>query len=546
MYTKTFNRWLLCALFIVLAALPARAAPPQTMSYQGYLTSNTGVPVNATVSVQFSLYAAATGGSALWTETQSVTIANGNYSVVLGNITPFGLPFDVPYYLGVTIGTDAEMTPRATLSMAPYAFRAVDANSVASVAGSSITGAITSATIAGSQITGAISSATLSGTALTQLDGRYAPATINSVPQDNIITTVDTGALVGEFTSITIGADGLPVISYYDSLNSRLKVAKCGNAACSAGNTLAPVDSTASVGEYSSITIGTDGLPVISYYDNTNGDLKVAKCVNAACTGTSTITTVDSTGNVGQYSSLAIGIDGLPVISYYDVTNQSLKVAKCINAACTGTSTLTTVDSSEGHTSIAIGADGIPVISYLSKSVEPTFYDLKVVKCINANCTTTFISTVDSAFDVGFYSSITIGTDGLPVISYYDGTTPAFKTAQCSNAACTGTSIITVVPGSGAFEGQYTSITIGADGLPVISSYYATNQILRVVKCANTACTASGALSTVDATGNVGQYTSITIGADGLPVISYFDQTNGKLKVAKCTNAFCRPYFRRR
>ena len=53
------------------------------------------------------------------------------------------------------------------------------------------------------------------------------------------------------------------------------------------------------MGYYTSITIGTDGLPVISYRDYTNGDLKVAKCGNAACSSGNTLTTVDSGGDVG-------------------------------------------------------------------------------------------------------------------------------------------------------------------------------------------------------------------------------------------------------
>jgi hypothetical protein len=37
---------------------------------------------------------------------------------------------------------------------------------------------------------------------------------------------------------------------------------------------------------------------------------------------------------VGTYTSLAIGTDGLPVVSYYDASALSLKVAKCKNASC--------------------------------------------------------------------------------------------------------------------------------------------------------------------------------------------------------------------
>jgi hypothetical protein len=54
------------------------------------------------------------------------------------------------------------------------------------------------------------------------------------------------------------------------------------------------------------------------------------------------------------------------------------------------------------------------------------------------------------------------------------------------------------------------------------------------------------ALITRDGSGDVGQYSSIAIGADGLGLISYYDATNGDLKVAHCSNLTCVPYHRRR
>jgi hypothetical protein len=93
------------------------------------------------------------------------------------------------------------------------------------------------------------------------------------------------------------------------------------------------VDSAGSVGQYSSVAIGTDGLALISYYDATNGDLKVAHCADLACTAAA-LTMVDSAGSVGQYSSVTIGADGLALISYYDETNGDLKVAHCSNLLC--------------------------------------------------------------------------------------------------------------------------------------------------------------------------------------------------------------------
>ncbi|MDH4262910.1 MAG: phage tail protein [Spirochaetia bacterium] len=109
----------------VFLPMQITAAPPQTINYQGYLTDNLGVAKNGTFAMVFSIYNVSTAGVALWTETQAtVTVANGLYSVVLGSVTPINLPFDVPYFLGIKVSTDAEMTPRTTLASVPYAFNA--------------------------------------------------------------------------------------------------------------------------------------------------------------------------------------------------------------------------------------------------------------------------------------------------------------------------------------------------------------------------------------------------------------------------------------
>ena len=78
-----------------------------------------------------------------------------------------------------------------------------------------------------------------------------------------------------------------------------------------------------------SIAIGTDGFPVISYYDATNQDLKVADCGDADCSS-ATLITIDAAEIVGQDTSIAIGADGYPVISYYDATKSALKVARIV------------------------------------------------------------------------------------------------------------------------------------------------------------------------------------------------------------------------
>jgi predicted regulator of Ras-like GTPase activity (Roadblock/LC7/MglB family) len=239
----------------------------------------------------------------------------------------------------------------------------------------------------------------------------------------------------GRATSITIGTDGLPIISYANGAGNDLKVVHCGNAACTTGNTITPVDTAAFVGGETSIAIGADGLAVVSYGDGsvTNG-LKVAHCDNVVCSTAST-TGVDVL-NTGRYTSIAIGTDGLPVVSHYDITNSDLEVVHCGNAACTAGNTTTPVVTTGAvgfSTSIAIGADGLPVVSYYDDSTD----DLRVVHCGNAACSASNTSTeVDADGDVGGFSSIVMGADGFPVVSYSDVSDTDLNVAHCSSPSC--------------------------------------------------------------------------------------------------------------
>jgi hypothetical protein len=211
-------------------------------------------------------------------------------------------------------------------------------------------------------------------------------AAVAPPPGPNLTTVSATGD-VGSFTSIAIGADGLPIISHFDFTNLVLIATHCNDPLCVGGDETQSTVDSGDVGYDSSITIGADGRPIISYFDNTNKDLKVAHCNDLLCAGgDETKTTADATINVGSFTSITIGADGLPIISYRDNTNFDLKVAHCNDLQCAG--------GDETKT------------------------------------------TVDATGQVGYFGSITIGADGLPIVSYYDNTNSDLKVAHCANALC--------------------------------------------------------------------------------------------------------------
>ncbi|HNR33303.1 MAG TPA: hypothetical protein PKI11_20600, partial [Candidatus Hydrogenedentes bacterium] len=69
-------------------------AQANTVTYQGVLRDTAGNPVtDGAYPMSFGVFAAETGGAALWTEPQTVTTLDGAFSVELGAVTPLGTLF---------------------------------------------------------------------------------------------------------------------------------------------------------------------------------------------------------------------------------------------------------------------------------------------------------------------------------------------------------------------------------------------------------------------------------------------------------------------
>ncbi len=121
---------LLASLLLILPP-PAFPQAPSTIGYQSVLTDASGNPVaDGSQDITFKIYNVATGGSALWTETQTVTTSNGVFSAALGSVSSLtGVSFSQELWLGISVGGGAELSPRIELTGTPYSLiaKAVDA-----------------------------------------------------------------------------------------------------------------------------------------------------------------------------------------------------------------------------------------------------------------------------------------------------------------------------------------------------------------------------------------------------------------------------------
>uniref|UniRef100_A0A7V0Z6Q4 Uncharacterized protein n=1 Tax=candidate division WOR-3 bacterium TaxID=2052148 RepID=A0A7V0Z6Q4_UNCW3 len=112
------------AIIAPIKILPEAITIPKMLSYQGRLTDSLGNPVpDGNYQMTFRLYLQENGGSPFWTETQTVYVSSGLFSVLLGAVTPItSIPEAGSVWLSLQVGSEPELSPRLRIVSSAYSY----------------------------------------------------------------------------------------------------------------------------------------------------------------------------------------------------------------------------------------------------------------------------------------------------------------------------------------------------------------------------------------------------------------------------------------
>lgn len=286
------------------------------------------------------------------------------------------------------------------------------------------------------------------------------------------------------------------------------------------------VDSTGNIGYFTSLALDSSGNPHIAYSASTNFDAKYAKW-----TGSSWSVEIipDTVANVGRWSNLVLE-SGTTHIIYFDDTNHQLRYAKWTTTASWEFETIDASGPSNGNwNSMVLDSSGKLHISY-RLGYDNTGGGLKYAK---ESATGWSTDVVEKKKGAGLWgTSIAIDASENPHIAYHDQLTGKLRYAYWTGSRW---KIETVDEIDGGAVGEYCNLALEADGTRHIAYRDVTNGNVKYALW--NPSTESWSLQTVDSSTNVGNYLSMALDSGGNPHMSYRDNSNADLKYAYWTDS---------
>lgn len=588
-----------CALFgALLAAAGAALAVGTEFTWQGELRES-GQPATGTYDLEFRLYAAATGGSAIGPvrSLSAQAISGGIYTALLD----FGDQFTgEPRWLEISVRRSGQPTfnlllPRQALTATPYAQHAdfvadnsiVGANIVdGSVGGADLgTGAVSTtqiqnggvatidladgsvttpklgdAAVTGAKIVaGAVATAALADASVTA--AKLAPGAVGSVQvNETQVQRRVTARCPSGLPLVGLKTDGTPIcddsVLFFGANLTRPQLALLSDSA----PRIAAIDQTldnlvyvscgdascsdgveglvldTSIGSSTSVALAMRGVaPFIAYHDAAATDLHAFDCGGPDCS-TRVFRSLDTAGNAGFGVDIALRSGNIPAIAYLDAdATPELRLYDCDDSDCS-TGTVRVLDTTDVDASA-------PVSVSISATGQPlVFYGgvggsqgLNVYTCTDVDCTAG-VSTDLTNDPISGIDSVTRAS-GRPFVVYTGavGTNSVF-TYDCAAAACSSGSPSARAPSSNS---PGISAAVGANGFPILA--YHSTSALRVFTCATSSCT-TGTESVVIVDSEYNGFPSLGLRGDGRPLVAgEWTNLDGsvRLRLDTCGNPGC-------
>ncbi|HSG80289.1 MAG TPA: hypothetical protein VLD62_11960 [Acidimicrobiia bacterium] len=361
-----------------------------------------------------------------------------------------------------------------------------------------------------------------------------------TVPQslvDPRLTIVDAEGVVGAMAAMALMPNGNPVIAYADYSNGQVKLAECVDPTCSDPATISVIaDKTPPM--LLKLTV-TSGVPVVAMpdaEDHLEGDPPIR--IRVVTPTSDRFVTELSAGVSGQLAGLGSTVDGRTLVAgsfFIPYDGPRMTFIECGDVTCETIVRTNTIELA-GDVEVTYTPDGRPV----------WFMDKEIHLCSDAVCADG-VSSLPFDTDLDYIANgdidVTFTESGFPVVAWaeFDADADAADSpspvhiAVCADAECSSFATA-IIP---AFTSQL-DVTVRASGEPVVvwsdgqwEGRAAAGQELHVARCLDAACSEWISSPTGLPAGDA----DVLATDDGGLLIAY--ETGSDLAILTCADGTC-------